>query len=227
MSSEIIAKEKDIVVPGEVLAVGMDFLPSNGTYRNGDKIMASTVGLVNIKGKVIKLIPLRGKYNPKVGDTVIGKVSDILFSGWKVDIGCTNDAVLPLQEASSDYIQRGADLTMYFDLGDYITCKITNVTSQKLIDISANGPGLRKLGTGRLMNVSCNKVPRIIGKQGSMVNTIKEHTGSKIIVGQNGVVWVKNEDPVKELLTAQAIKMIEDNAHTPGLTDKVTSFLSR
>ena len=33
--SEIKVKDKEISVPGEVLAVGMDVLPGAGTYRDG------------------------------------------------------------------------------------------------------------------------------------------------------------------------------------------------
>ena len=74
-------ENKSVVVPGEVLSEGMDYLPSQGTYREGENIRAQRLGLVNIDGKVIKIIPLSGRYTPKKGDTVIGKVIDVLMSG--------------------------------------------------------------------------------------------------------------------------------------------------
>ncbi len=218
-------ENKNVVVPGEVLAEGMEYLPSYGTFRYEDKIISKIVGLVSVDGKVIKIIPLNGKYMPKKGDTVIGKIVDILMAGWRLDLNCTNTAILPPQEASSSYIERGSDLTQYFNFGDYLVCKITNVTTQGLIDVSVNGPGLRKVIGGRIITVGSHKVPRIIGKQGSMINLIKNATGSTITVGQNGVVWIKNNDPDKELITVQAIRLIEENSHISGLTDKVTEFL--
>lgn len=223
--SEILIKSKDIVVPGEIVAKGMDFLPSFGTYRNGENIHASMLGRAKVDGKVIKLIPLSGRYIPRKGDTIIGKVYDILISGWRLDTNCANSAVLSLQEATSDFIKRGADLTQYFNIDDYVVCTIINITSQKLIDVSANGPGLRKLTNGRVFEVTPFKVPRIIGKQGSMVSMIKDATGSKITVGQNGRIWVFNEDPHKEITTVEAIKFVEENSHVDGLTDKVKNFL--
>ena len=57
--------ERDVVIPGEVLAEGLGFLPSDGTYRDGDKIKASMMGLVSIKGRVIKVIPLSGRFSGK------------------------------------------------------------------------------------------------------------------------------------------------------------------
>ena len=94
-----------------------------------------------------------------------------------------------------------------------------------LIDLSTKGSNIKKLSEGRITNVTPSKVPRIIGKSGSMINTIKDKTGSKIIVGQNGIVWLKNPDPMMEVLTVKAFAFIEENAHIRGLTDEVAKYL--
>jgi len=224
--SKLLVTEKEIVVPGEVLAEGMDNLPGVGTYRDGDKILAGRLGLTYIDGRTLKLIPLSGRYNPKKNDIIIGKVIDISFSGWRIDTNSAYSAMMSISEASSSYIQKGADLTQYFNLGDYLVCGITNVTSQKLIDVSAKGPGLHKIKGGRVIEVSPYKVPRIIGKQGSMVSMLKQASGCKIIVGQNGLVWVEGE-PDKELLVERTIRKIEDESHLKGLTDKIQKFLEK
>ena len=218
-------KDKDVVVPGEILAEGMSYLPSQGTYRKGDHILASKLGLARIDGKVIKIIPVSGTYLPKKGDVIIGKVKDINFSGWAVETNSAYRAMLSMKDATNDFIRRGADLTKYFDIEDYIVTKIYNVTSQNLIDLTMKGPGLRKLQGGRLLNVSSSKVPRIIGKQGSMVSMIKNATKCNIIVGQNGVVWIKGLQPEDEILTVEIINKIEAESHVPGLTDKIKKFL--
>lgn len=222
----LIAKEKDIVVPGEVIAEGMDYLPSFGTYRLDDKILSNKMGLLIVEGKVLKTIPLSGRYLPKRGDTIIGKVVDILISGWKVDVNSAYIAVLSLKDASFDFIQRNADLSKIFGLDDYIVAKITNVTSQNLVDITCKGPGLRKLRGGRIIKVNTHKVPRIIGKKGSMVSMIKNATNCKVIVGQNGWIWLSGE-PKDEITVVNTIKMIEENAHKSGLTDHVKEFLEK
>jgi exosome complex component RRP4 len=224
---EIKVKDKEVVVPGETLAEGMDFLPSFGTYREGEKILASRLGLVNVEGKVLKLVPLSGVYHPKKGDTIIGPVTEILLSGWRIDTNSAYSAVLNLKDATSEFIARGADLTRYFAIGDYVMAKISNVTSQNLVDLTMKGPGLRKLRGGRILTVNANKVPRIIGKQGSMVSMIKQYTNCRVLVGQNGLVWVNGEEPEKELLAVETIKKIEREAHVPGLTDKIKEFLEQ
>jgi len=224
--TKIIAKDKNVVVPGEVLAEGMDYLPGFGTYREEQKIISEMLGLFTVDGRTLKLIPLSGKYVPKTGDTIICKVIDVSFNGWIVSTNSAYSAMLSMKDATSDYIAKGADLTKYYSIGDYMVAKVTTVTSQKQINISMIGPGLRKLQGGRIIEVAANKVPRIIGKQGSMVSLLKDTTGCRIIVGQNGLVWIQGEGD-KELIAVNAIRKIEEESHLSGLTDKIKQFLEK
>jgi exosome complex component RRP4 len=224
--TELKVKDREICAPGETAAVGMDYIPGRGVYRDGDILRAGRLGMVSIEGKVIKLIPLSGKYIPKLNDKIIGKVIDVLMTGWRMDINSPYSSVLTLKDASSEFISRGADLTQYYDLGDYVMCKITQVTSQKLIDVTMRGPGLRKLKGGSIISANAFKVPRIIGKDGSMVSMIKEATGCNILVGQNGLIWIDGA-PEMEVIAVDAMKMIEDQAHLGGLTDRIKAFLEK
>ena len=222
---KLLVEEKTIVTPGEELAEGMDFLPAEGTFRGKDKIMSSRLGLVNINGRVIKTIPVAGRYIPKKGDTVIAKVTNILMSGWILDINSAYSAVLSVKEAT-EFIRRDADLTRYYNIDDYIVTNIVMVTSQRLVDASMKGPGMRKLIGGRIIKVNPHKVPRIIGKKGSMVSMIKQATDSNITVGQNGLVWI-NGSPENEIIVVKTIKKIEQEAHIKGLTDRIKTFLEK
>jgi|SRR3989338_1703337 len=224
--SKIIVNDKSIAVPGETLATGMDILPGAGAYREGDNIVANRLGLAMIDGRTIKLIPLSGRYIPKIGDTIICKVIDVSFSGWRLDTNSAYSAMLSMKDATSEFIARGANLTQYYDVGEFLVCKIVNVTSQKLIDVTMKGPGLRKLKGGRIIEVDSNKVPRIIGKQGSMVMMVKDATKCSITVGQNGLIWILGE-PMNELLAIQAIRKIEKESHLSGLTEKIKEFLEK
>ena len=222
---KLLVEDKTIVTPGEELAEGMDFLPAEGTFRDKDKIVSSRLGLVNINGRVIKTIPVAGRYIPKKGDTIIAKVTNILMSGWILDIDSAYSAVLSVKEAK-DFIRRDEDLTRYYSIGDYIVTNIVMVTSQRLVDASMKGPGMRKLIGGRIIKVNPHKVPRIIGKRGSMVSMIKNATDCSITVGQNGVVWI-NGSPENEIIVFKTIKKIEQEAHISGLTDRIKTFLEK
>ena len=127
MSEEkLLVNEKEIVVPGEQIAEGVNFIAGNGVNKLGTKILAGRLGVLSVDGKMLRLMPLSGRYIPKYDDRIIGKVIDVLMTGWRLDINSPYSSVLTLKDASSDFIQRGADLTQYYDLGEWIICKITN-----------------------------------------------------------------------------------------------------
>ena len=223
---ELLIQKHEIAIPGENISKGMDYLPGQHTYRDGDFIVASKLGLVNVDGRAIKLIQLTGTYIPKENDRIICRVKDINMNGWTMNINSAYHAMLMLKEATSTFIRKGEDLTKFFDIGDYIIAMITNVTSQKLVDLTVRGPGLMKLRGGRIIIVNTHKVPRIIGKQASMVTMIKDATNCKITVGQNGIIWVQGM-PQDEIVAVDVIKKIEREAHIPGLTEKIKEYLSK
>jgi exosome complex component RRP4 len=224
--SEIFVENRQVVVPGEVLADGMDYLPGQGAYRSGDSIIANKIGLVSIDGRAIKLISLAGRYLPKEGDIIIAKVKDVGMGSWRMDVNSAYTAMLPVKDATSDFVPKGDDISELMKVGESVLCKITNVTTQKLIDLNMRGPGLHKLPEGQIINVNCNKVPRIIGKQGSMVMMIKEKTGCNVLVGQNGLIWLAGS-PQGEVIAVNTIKMIERYAHVSGLTDIIKLHLEK
>ncbi|MEM4260038.1 MAG: exosome complex RNA-binding protein Rrp4 [Candidatus Woesearchaeota archaeon] len=224
--SNLKAENKTVVVPGEILSSGIDYIPGYGTYRHDKQIICSRLGLLNIDGKVIKIIPISGKYLPKKNDLVIGKIIDILISGWRIEINSPYSAVLSMKDATFEFINKGEDLTRFYDLGEYVVAKIINVTSQNLVDLTMKGPGLRKLKGGYIIMINPTKVPRIIGKKGSMVSMIKQATGCRVIVGQNGLVWIDGE-PEKEVIAIETIKKIEKDSHISGLTDTIKEYLEQ
>jgi len=220
-------KDKEIVVPGDLLAEGMSFLPSGKAFRANEKLYASTVGLINIKGKVIKVIPLSGAYVPRAGDDVIGEAKSIGHSGWAVNIGGPFNADLNIGEASMRYIDLNkTDLADVYDVGDWMLAKIKQVTSTGFVKLTTKESKYHKLDGGNIIQVSPTKIPRIIGKKGSMIAMLKELTNCRMFVGQNGLVWIDGE-PAMVALASKVVKMVEKESHTSGLTSKIKAMLEK
>jgi exosome complex component RRP4 len=189
----IFAEKKQLVAPGEVLAEG-SYFPGENTYREGNKVYASRIGLAELVANKLMVVPLKGCYVPRVDDFVIGRVVDIAMSGWIVDISSPYPALLPLSETpASRGMAARKDLTQIFNVG----------------------------------HISPAKIPRLIGRKGSMISLLKKATGCDIIVGQNGTVLVSGRQPKNEQVAAAAMYMIEREAHTRGLTDRVSELMNR
>jgi exosome complex component RRP4 len=85
---------------------------------------------------------------------------------------------------------------------------------------------LYKIKGGQIINVEPSKVPRIIGKKGSMISLLKKFTKCRIFVGQNGRIWLDgDEDGIQKVI--DTIKMIENEALSYGLTNKIEDLLKK
>jgi exosome complex component RRP4 len=213
-------ENKDLVIPGQILADD-EYYSGRGTFKEDGKVCSSLLGRVSLRNKKIRVIPLKSKYVPKKGDVVIGKIKDVRFSMWDVDINSPYSGILPAFEV---FGREKKELNKVYDVGDVLFLRVVDVDEIKKAKLGLKGRGMGKFKGGIIVDIAPTKVPRLIGKKGSMINMIKDKTKCKIVVGQNGLVWVKgNED--MEQLTRDIIHLIEAEAHTSGLTNKIKNKL--
>ena len=216
--------ERKIVIPGEVIVSGNDFLPGEGTERIDKGIVAMKYGLAEESGNLVKVIPLSGVYHPRRGNVVIGSVENITFNGWIIDIGTPGNAFLSLMEVPR-YVNKN-ELEGVMDIGDMVITKIWGI-NKRGIDLSIKSRGLGKIEEGIIVNVNPNKVPRIIGKEGSMIKMINDETGCNITVGQNGLIWIKGNKIDDELFAKKAILFVTEKSFISGLTDEVKKWFDK
>lgn len=212
----------DTVSPGEVVGDD-DNRPGSGVYAEDGKIYSKFIGTVKSSGDKLRVRPMDGRYIPEEGDVVIGEVTRVSYSRWNVDLDSPYEGTLDISEASDRYVDLDEDdLTDFYDVGDAVVVKIDSVSESMDVDLTMLDDRCRKLEEGRVVNISPHKVPRVIGRQGTMVQQINEKTGCHIIVGQNGLVWIKGEDSG---VAAEAVKKVEREAHTDGLTETMSEWL--
>lgn len=217
-------EEREIVTPGEIIVSGDNYLPGEGTEKQEDKIIAQRLGIVEESENLIKIIPISGVYIPRRGNVIIGKITDITFNGWLMEIDAPVSSFLSVMECPR-YLNKN-DLAEFMDIGDLVVAKILGV-KRKGVDLTIKGRGFGKLEDGLIIKINSSKVPRVIGKEGSMVNLIKEETGCNITVGQNGYIWIKGDSIDKELFAKKAIEMVSDQALMNGLTEKIKEWFDK
>ena len=220
------AERKQMVSPGELLAEG-PYFPGENTYREGGKIFASRVGMADVIGNKLIVVPVKGAYIPRLDDIVIGRVTDITMSSWQVDICAPYPALLPMSETPLHRGREGGrrDLSEIYGVGDLVLAQVIAFDRTRDPLLTTKGRGLGKITSGRVARISASKIPRIIGKQGSMITMLKKETGTDIVPGQNGVILATGRNPDQERVAVEALYMIEREAHTTGLTDHVKMFI--
>ena len=217
--------KRKYVIPGDVITTG-PYRPEQNVILDGNKIISTAIGISEIYDDSIKVIPLTGKYIPKIDDLVIGKVVSHTSLSWELDINSCYVGFLPAQDVfGRDFSAHADELSSKLKSGDLVAARIANFdrTRDPLVTIADRDLG--KIDSGHLVKISPSKVPRLIGKRGTMIQTIEMATGAAITIGQNGWVVVSCETPEGLLKAKKAIQMVDEKAHVANLTDLVKEML--
>ena len=199
---------KKIVIPGELLTDDKKKLGQNVYSRDG-KIYSMIVGILSESDKYVSVIPLNGSYIPNEGDGIILIVSSEVSVGFVLDYNFTNDTFIPKSTLSKN-----------LDIGTVIFARIKEKKGIDSIDLD----NINILPKGNILKVSPVKVPRLIGKNDSMINLLKEYTKSEIVIGKNGWICYNSKNPK---LLERTINLICKNSQKTNLTDNIKSFLEK
>jgi exosome complex component RRP4 len=221
----IFLERRQLVAPGDLIAEG-EYTAGENTYMEKNKIYASRVGIVEYETKRIDVVALKAFYIPRMGDIVIGTITEVGFNGWTADINSPYPALLRASDVlSRPFRPQKDDLPQVLDAGDLVVAKIVSYDRTHDPQLTVAEPGLGKITRGQIVKVTSTKIPRIIGRKGSMISMIKQETGCNIILGVNGVVLITGKTLEDEQLAMKAILQIEEESHTTGLTDRITQML--
>ncbi|WP_428324657.1 exosome complex RNA-binding protein Rrp4 [Nitrosopumilus sp.] len=221
------ADKRKYVIPGDVVTTG-PFRPEQNVVLDGNKIVSTTIGISEIYDDSVRVIPLTGKYIPKINDLVIGKVNSHTSLSWELDINSCYVGFLPAQDVfGRDFSAHADELATKLRTGDLVAARIANFDRTRDPLVSISDRDLGKIDSGVLMEISPSKVPRLIGKKGSMIQMIEEATDAAITIGQNGWVVVSCESPEGLLKAKKAIQMVNEQAHVANLTDQVKEMLDK
>lgn len=216
------SETKTIAVPGDLLDDTGEFKGGSGTYTREDRLYAKRMGIKSVRDKEISIVALGGVYDPAPGDLVIGIVLEHGPSNWLLDINAPYPAPMHVNEVP--WKVGFAETSEFLEAGDAVLCKVLFVDEMKKIQATMNDRNLRKLEGGALIEVEPSRVPRVIGRGGSMLNMIKKFTDVWLFVGQNGRIWLGGEEE-SVALAIEAIRKIERESHIQGLTERMKAFL--
>jgi exosome complex component RRP4 len=214
------------VVTGDKIVEG-NFRPLMNVIKVGNSIIATRIGIAESGREGVKVIPLSGVYIPRVNDIVIGKITDHSSLSWEVDVNSCFSAHLPAQDVfGRDFSPARDDMGRQLATGDLIAARIIAFDRTRDPMLTIQDKDLGKIPRGELLKISPTRVPRLIGKRGSMIQTIEQATQTRILIGQNGIVVVMGRNLDGTKLAIRAIRMVEEEAHTANLTQRVKVLLN-
>ncbi len=153
---------------------------------------------------------------------VIGTVTDVQGTFWLLDIGAPRWA--PLHMTGTPWKIDFGETEQYLKVKDAVVVAVESIENTGRIGVTMNGEGLGKLEGGTIVTLSPAKIPRLIGRGGSMIQTITRMTGTKVAVGQNGRVWIDgSDDGIRR--ARECLRIIEEEGQRSGLTARIQSYL--
>ncbi|MDE1874161.1 MAG: hypothetical protein KGI04_03525 [Candidatus Micrarchaeota archaeon] len=216
-----------IILPGDKISdnpVRME----NAIVENG-KTYATVMGMLDDEHG--SFIPLESVWYPRQGDFVIGIVENSKNNVHTVQLDSPfRGLILPPPRPR---FGRGRDDRFggrpqreerqeILRVGDVVSCFVKDVKREAdQIILILERP--RRLFGGKLVEVRPSKIPRVIGKASTMLKQLEDGTKCTILVGLNGIVWMKGENVP---LAQKAINKIQEEAHISGLTERVTELLA-
>jgi len=220
-----LTSKKRFVLPGDFITTAPLQLRDN-VVLDGKRIISTAIGLTDVSDDSVRVLSLTGVYLPKVDDLVIGTIQYIFGNSWFADINSCYQGML----LGQDVFGRGSypttsEMKDRLDKGDIIYARIANSDRQREPLISIADKNLGKIDSGELVKISPTKIPRLIGKRGSMIQTIEASTNATITVGQNGLIVVSCDETHGLLKALAAVRMVDEQAHVVDLTDKVKKML--
>ncbi|MCD6275049.1 MAG: RNA-binding protein [Candidatus Aenigmarchaeota archaeon] len=207
-----------IVTPGTLLATLKK--SGEGTFILNGKTYSKYFGIKR-EGYRISVIPFNQSYKPKRGDKIIGKIKDFNYPFFIIDIEAPNPAYLHLMDISR-YNTRQEQIMKIYKPGLWIYSEVSELSDR--VRLSMKFRESKILSGGRIAYISPSKVPRVVGKGGSMIKMIQDKTKCKVLIGQNGIVWINGDNTG---LVIKIIQKIDKEAHISGLTDRVSQLIDR
>ncbi|GBE86532.1 exosome complex exonuclease rrp4 [Sparassis latifolia] len=180
-----------LTFPGEPITSSQAFMRGHGTYVDNDEVIASVAGTIERVNKLVTVRAIRSRYNPEVGDLVVGRITEVQPRRWKVDANSRQDAVLMLSSVNlpggvqrrkleSDELQ----MRTFFEEGDLLVAEV-----QAFFADGAMSLHTRSLRYGKLRNGQLVTVPPVL------IRRLKSHflslpCGVDLILGLNGYIWI-------------------------------------
>ncbi|XP_014259620.1 exosome complex component RRP4 [Cimex lectularius] len=183
-------RKLELFTPGKIVTDDPKLMSGHGTYLENNKIKSSLAGIEKRVNKLIFIKPLKCRYNGEIGDVVIGRITEVQQSRWKVNINARLDGVLLLSSVNlpgGELRRRSVEdermMRQYLSEGDLISAEVQKVYTGDALALHTRNLRYGKLSQGVLMSVP----PGLIMRTKTHFHTI---CGASLIIGTNGFIWI-------------------------------------
>ncbi len=210
MSKGQVGAEQRLVTPGMVIGPSSGKRAGTGTIAENNEFIATRLGWLNEQNDVVSVLPINSAYMPRSGDLVIGFVAEVRNNLWFFDVNGPFQALLPMSLAPWK-VEFGST-RQHLGIGDAALARIQEVDETHNMVLTMKGVGLRRLNEGAVVSIPVNLIDTIRGQNNAMLSRIRDVTNCRIIVGDNGRVWIHG-DAADMHVARQFIQTLKEDGH--------------
>lgn len=193
-----------VITPGEIVTEDPQWMRGHGTYiapaTTQPTIHSSLAGTLQRTNKLLSIHPLRSRYAPEIGDLVVGRICEVQTKRWKVDLGASLLALLPLSAINlpGGILRKrtGTDelaIRSFFSEGELLVAEVQSIYQDGSASLHTRSLKYGKLRNGVFLSV------KGVGGRGTVVRSRRQvwtvntaHGGGEVDVylGVNGYIWI-------------------------------------
>lgn len=163
-------------------------------HEGAGEIVAAINGHIEVTDRVISVKGLLPRYQPEIGDVVVGRVLEVSGNKWLVDVNSTQTAIMLLSNVTEPGGMlrrrgRGDELGMrhLFNQDDLVAAEVQRISPDGVVSLHTRAAEKygRLTGAGILVNVR----PSLVKRAKHQFAELAEHS-AQLIIGMNGNIWV-------------------------------------
>ena len=202
--------EQRLVTPGMAIGPLTGMRVGSGAISHNNEIIATKLGWVREFNGTISVDPITSPYLPRSGDLIIGTVAEVRNNLWFMNINGSFQGLLPMSLAP--WKVEFGHARQHMDIGDSALARVQEVDECHNVVLTMKGVGLRRLSQGAVVEVPINHLDRIRGENNTNLDRLKDVSDCRIIVGENGRVWIDGDDDGISW-TRQALEIAKQHGH--------------
>ena len=183
--------EQRLVTPGMAVGPSAGKRAGSGVRIVENTFISTQLGWLKELNNTVSVDPIHTSFIPRSGDLVVGIVAEVRSNLWFLDINGAFQALLPMSLAPWK-VEFGT-ARQHMDIGDVVLARVQEVDESHNVVLTMKGVGLRRLNQGTLVNLPVQHLGRIRGQNNERLQRIKDATDCRIILGENGRVWIDGD----------------------------------
>lgn len=200
----------NIITPGQTVTDDPQWMRGHGTFSIGEstEIRSTLAGTLQKTNKLLSVVPLRARYNPEIGDLVIGRIVEVQSRRWKVDVAAPLLANLALSSINlpGGTLRRRTsvdelNIRSFFGEGEILVAEVQQLFHDGSATLHTRSLKYGKLRNGYFMAVSGMGGGAGVVRSKRQIFTVQTAQGGEVdlLLGVNGYIWIaKHSEEKKE-----------------------------